>query len=161
MNNQLPRYHLIFHIIALCLISLTGFGKDMMTVKYERHEFRFEPESREAPLSSFVYDVPYFGACGIFPPEHIMNEILLTGGSQGGMSPGATWKPFKITKQDYKELLKTIKTLEPESLGDTARYKQIKFDVDHSFDKIRTWEPWVAAVCKKHRKTYHMKFRNQ
>lgn len=147
----------IFYLVAVFVVSPVGFGKDMITVSYERHEFHFEPESRKAPLSSFVYDVPYFGACGIFPPLHIMNEFLLMGGFQGGMGPGATWKPFKFSKQEYIELVNAIKVLEPKSLGKAARYTSVKYEFDNSFDHI---EDWVTDVCEKHKKSFHRKMGN-
>ena len=53
------------------------------TVQYLRHELFYEPEPREARFSVFVYDVPYLNACGIFPPLHILNMILRSGGGDG------------------------------------------------------------------------------
>lgn len=129
----------------------------MRRVKYERHEFRGEPEKREATLDVFVYDIPYFGACGIFPPFHIINQILTTGGSEGGMGPGATWEPFQISKSEYDVLAEKIRALNPQTLGDTARYTWPPFAFDHSFDRIENWEKWLFAVCEKHRDAYHKK----
>src|SRR5207244_4552780 len=48
----------------------------MRRIKYQRYEFHDpDPEDRKAPLYAFVYDVPYLGSCGIFPPRHILNWI--------------------------------------------------------------------------------------
>ncbi len=33
-------------------------------VCYVRHEFHGEPEEQVHSLLAFVYDIPYFGACG-------------------------------------------------------------------------------------------------
>jgi hypothetical protein len=83
----------------------------MRTIKFQRHEFHEEkPEDREAPLFVIVYDVPYFGACGIFPPFHITNQFFASGGSRVGMSPGATWEPFTITEAEYFELVSVMRT---------------------------------------------------
>lgn len=129
----------------------------MRKVTYQRHEFHGEPETREATLGVFVYDIPYFGACGIFPPFHIMKQMLKTGGSDGGMSPGATWEPFEISKSEYDALVETIRTLDPLTLGDDARYTWPRFEFDPSFDEIDSWEEWLFAVCEKHRDAYHLK----
>ncbi|HHH49429.1 MAG TPA: hypothetical protein ENK52_00440 [Saprospiraceae bacterium] len=127
----------------------------MRIIEYQRHEFHSDPEYRKSKMSIFVYDIPYFGACGIFPPFHIINEIFQTGGSQGGMSPGATWQPFQIEQDEYDELVQTIKTLDPETLGDNARYTWVKFEFDSSLYYITEWEKWRFAVCNKHRDSYH------
>lgn len=127
----------------------------MKTIDYERHEFHGDPEPRTALLSTFVYDIPYFGACGIFPPVHIANQIFQSGGSQGGMSPGATWRPFRLGRAEYDELVRTIAALDPGALGDDARYTRVAFQFDDSFDDIRDWGAWLKAVCKRHRDAFH------
>ena len=127
----------------------------MKTVDYERHEFHGEPERRTAELAVLVYDIPSFGACGIFPPLHIANEIFSSGGFQGGMSPGATWPPFELTSAEYQELVEIIQVLDPKRLGDQARYTSVKFELDSRFDHIQDWGSWLLAVCEKHRDSYH------
>jgi len=49
-------------------------------------------------------DIPYFDACGVFPPFHIVNQTFASGGGDGGMSPGATWKPLSITEDEHTVL---------------------------------------------------------
>jgi len=146
-------------IVALCILasSVVSYGAGMRVIEYERHELYGEPEKRSAELSAFVYDIPYFGACGIFPPFHIANEIFQSGGSEGGMSPGATWEPFQLTKDEYDKLVKAIRILNPKTLGDKARFKWVKFEFDSSFDHITRWDDWLFSVCEKHRNSYHRK----
>jgi len=144
-------------VIGICLLSTIAYGNGKKNIEYVRHEFNGEPENQRAELSTFVYDIPYFGACGIFPPYHIINEIFMTGGSQGGMSPGATWLPFEIEREEYDELVQAIKNTDPKTLGETARYSWVKFDFDSSFDHIPKWEKWIFSVCEKHRDSYHKK----
>jgi len=127
----------------------------MRRIKYRRYEFHDpDPEERKAPLFAFVYDVPYLGCCGIFPPRHILNWILEQGGSTGGMGPGATWEPFSVDQQEYDELWSILDTLDPQSLGETARYTIVKFKRDSTFDHITDWREWIHAVAEKHRDTY-------
>ncbi|MCP5305504.1 MAG: hypothetical protein H6953_08650 [Chromatiaceae bacterium] len=140
--------------ISIAVCCSVVIGADMMNIEYERHEFHGEPERRHAELSVLVYDIPYFGACGIFPPLHIANQIFRSGGSQGGMSPGATWRPFDVSQAEYEALLHTIERLDPGTLGEQARYTRVKFERDADFDQIPDWESWLMAVCEKHRDNY-------
>ncbi len=133
----------------------------MRAIMYERHEHTWpEAETCRAPLLTFVYDVPYFGACGVFPPFHVINEIFGSGGDQGGMGPGATWEPFEIGHDEYDELVKGVAVLDPRTLGPAARYVEMAFIFDHSFDTIETHLEWLAAVCAKHRDAYHARLRD-
>ncbi len=126
-------------------------------IEYFRHEFHNTPEKVRSPLEIFVYDIPYFGSCGIFPPLHITNIIFKSGGCEGGMSPGATWEPFVISNIEYSELVKKIKLLEPSTIEQQARYAWIKFDFDSSFDHHTKLTNWISAVSNKHRDNYHKK----
>jgi hypothetical protein len=71
-----------------------------------------------------------------------------------GMSPGATWKPFLLKKDEYHNLTQAIQSLNPKSLGDKARYTLVKYEFDSSFDHITNWEKWIFSVCEKHRDSY-------
>jgi hypothetical protein len=127
----------------------------MRIIDYKRHELHGNPVEKRAKISTFVYDIPYFGACGIFPPLHILNQIFETGGSEGGMSPGTTWDPFTITEEEYGRLVDIIARLDPKTLDDKARYTFIKFEFDADFDHLQDWDAWIRGVCKKHRDAYH------
>lgn len=135
----------------------------------------------ENSLLAFIYDVPYFGACGIIPPLHLLNQFLMRGGGTGGMSPGATWEPFSLTPEEYRDLVTAVRVVPPESLRDRARYAQVAFTVDPEFEgdpdtypvlgEAKTWErrippeykeynTWARAVCAKHRDAWHAKLRS-
>ncbi len=145
-----------FFILQDLLFELTLADWEFMkTIDYKRHELHGNPEEKRAKISTFVYDIPYFGACGIFPPLHILNQIFETGGFQGGMSPGTTWAPFTINEKEYGRLIDIITRLDPKTLDDKARYTFIKFDFDPAFDHLEDWEAWITAVCEKHRDAYH------
>lgn len=129
----------------------------------------------ENSLLAFVYDIPYFGACGVFPPFHLLNQLLLGGGSKGGMSPGATWEPFSISREEYHDLVEAVRTIPPEKLRDRARYAHLQFIFDPEFDgdpasypqypgikqhdslppEFKEYLEWMFAVCAKHRSRYH------
>lgn len=132
----------------------------MRRISYVRTEFRAENERIENTLLVFVYDIPYLGACGIFPPFHILNQIFLSGGGDGGMSPGAIWQPFEITKEEYDELKNAILSVAPRDLNNFTRYSNIQFEFDSEFDSIQGRLEWIAETCDKHRKSYHQKLKN-
>ncbi|HEX5242754.1 MAG TPA: hypothetical protein VFW23_05775, partial [Tepidisphaeraceae bacterium] len=99
-------------------------------VRYFRHEGMGRGErasSIENSLLTFVYDVPHIGACGVFPPFHLLNQLLLGGGGEAGMSPGTTWKPFSISAQEYQDLAEAVRTIHPEKLRKRARFAHIQF----------------------------------
>ena len=124
-------------------------------VAYRRHEFRQEPEAREAPLHAFLFDIPYFPACGIFPPRHLLNRFLATGGFDGGMSPGATWEPFEVGEPEYAALVPKILAPDRAELRRYARYHWAEVRLDPAFDGHTDYFAWLQAVCDVHRAAYH------
>lgn len=54
-------------------------------------------------LMSMPYLVPH-STYETLPKLSLLNEILLTGCYDCGMSGGCEWKPFQINEQDYKAL---------------------------------------------------------
>jgi hypothetical protein len=63
----------------------------------------------EKSLLALVYDIPYFPACGIFPPLHIINQFFSSGGGDSGMSPGASWKSFTLIQKEYGDLVAAVR----------------------------------------------------
>jgi hypothetical protein len=149
----------------------------LRTVRYVRWHgcgWGDRPEPAENSLLAFVYDIPYFGACGVFPPFRLLNQFLLTGGSSGGMSPGATWEPFELSPEEYRDLVAAVRAVPPESLRDRARYAWLPFKFDPEFEgdsasypvrgpakswhrfippERREYHEWASAVCEKHRES--------
>ena len=126
------------------------------TVRYTRHEFQALPEDREAPLIVFIFDIPYFGACGVFPPFHLLNWRLSTGGGDGGMSPGASWVPFQLSQAEYDALLRTALEPDVEMLKRLSRYSWQRWSLDPEFDQHTDYFEWSEAVCRKHRAAYQV-----
>lgn len=129
-------------------------------IQYFRHEFRYEPEAREAPLSAFLFDIPNLGACGVFPPLHLLNQRLRSGGGDGGMSPGASWEPFEITEAEYKAILNQVLNPDLKQLKHFSRYSWQRFILDPAFDGYQDYWQWFLAVCQKHRDSYHQYLRS-
>lgn len=131
-----------------------SISEKLRMIEYTRHEFHGEPQECKASLVNFVYDIPYFSACGIFPPFHIINQIFDSGGGQGGMGSGAIWKPFKIEKEEYDGLVKAIKDSDIKEIEKKSRYARVPMKFDSSYDHIADRIQWVSEVCKKYRDTY-------
>ena len=109
---------------------------ELRTVKYKRHEFRSKPVVREQNLLTFVYDIPYFGACGVFPPAHIINQIFKDGGGDGGMSPGTSWTPFTMDEEEYALPVSEVRATPVSVLEQKARFAYLQFTFDKTFDYI-------------------------
>jgi len=129
-------------------------------INYTRYEHTVavaggEDTVHTGSLLTFVYDLPYFGACGIFPPLHLANEIFSSGSAGGGMSPGTDWEPFTVAPDEYAELVEAIKSTPLSAIRPHARYAFLPFKFDHSFDGITKRRDWVRAVCNKHREEWH------
>jgi hypothetical protein len=134
-------------------------GPDIVSrqISYFRHEFRLSPSPRKNTMLAFLYDIPYFGACGIFPPFHLLNELLRSGGCDGGMGPGATWSPFELSQQEYNDIISSLPTVDIAAIRATSRFAHFRFEVDPSFDHITDYRSWMLAVCEKHRASWKMK----
>jgi hypothetical protein len=129
-------------------------------IKYRRHEFRARSKSCNGTLLEFVYDIPYFPPCGVLPPLHILNSFFMHGGGDGGMSPGASWKPFTITQDEYADLAKAVKETPLVEIKPRARYAWVVLEVDASFDHLTDLADWAHAICEKHRDQWHARLRS-
>ena len=130
-------------------------------ILYERDEFHHDPEEVVGNLLTFVYDIPYFGACGVFPPIHVINQIFASGSCGGGMGPGATWSPFMVDAKTYAELVAQVRATNPASLGDKSRFNDVQFREDQSFDAIQDLFGWMQAACEKHQDWYRSELKKR
>lgn len=157
------------NILFIFLIFVVGCSDNMEKIRfisandkidYIRHEPFFDPEPANGNLIQLVYDIPYFSACGVFPPFHVFNQIMSDGGGDGGMSPGASWKPFKLDKENYDILLNTVRETNPKTLAGKSRYYHIKFIEAPEFNHIDDRWIWLEQTCNKYREWYHEQNRN-
>ena len=101
---------------------------------------------------SFVYDVPYLSACGIFPPLHILNQCLLDGGGDAGMSPGVSWEPFQLNEEEYEGLWEALERIDPTQLE--ARFTSVKYKRDPELENETKFLSWTAKACAKHKEWF-------
>jgi len=78
-------------------------------------------------------------ACNQFPPLHILNEELKSGGSDQGMSGGCHWKPFQLDQEDYKEIANEMLT--------SPKYDM---EYDPSLEQQKNLKKWCGAVISHH-----------
>lgn len=126
-------------------------------ITYMRLELHHDPEERKGNLLWLVFDIPYFDACGIFPPFHIVNQIFLSGCCGGGMSPGTSCEPFSISEEEHAALVDAVFSTPRSEIAPHARYAWFPRQIDHSFDHIQDYVEWLTAVCEKHRDSFHQK----
>jgi hypothetical protein len=89
---------------------------------------------------------------GIIPPLHVLNAYLATGGTNGGMGPGTTWKPFTITADEYTDLIAYLRGLDIEAIRPQHPYLYAKtLQVDPSFDHCTTFAAWIHETSEKYR----------
>ena len=128
---------------------------NLRVVQYVRHEFHREDEDCEGTLLTLVYDIPYFSACGVFPPLAVVNEVFSSGGDVGGMSPGASWEPFRISEEEYTALVDAVKHTPVSEIKNSARYASQPMKCDDEFSHIEDRVAWMRAACEKHRDSWH------
>jgi hypothetical protein len=127
---------------------------EMRRVQYQHTFMHGDDEPREGSLLTFVYDIPYFPCCGVFPPFHLLNQQLSSGGSDGGMSPGAIWEPFTITLEEYAQLVEAIESTPLAVIKPHAHYALAKPVFDHELDGFQDYFTWLIAAGAKHGARY-------
>jgi hypothetical protein len=127
--------------------------RPLRTLEYERYEFHQRaPERRTGTLAEFVLDVPYLMFNGVVPPLRVMNAVLRTGGGDAGMSPGTGWKPFRLTKPEYDDLVRHLLAMDLKALRRRrrARYVPARIVVDEALWTCRTQFDWLRRVHEKY-----------
>ncbi|MCQ3932668.1 MAG: hypothetical protein DPW16_19640 [Chloroflexi bacterium] len=107
----------------------------------------------EEVLAEFILDVPYLLSthAGVIPPLHCLNEFLKTGGHNGGMGPGATWKPFQIDEVEYGELVDVLTKMNFESIREKHPYFRFNAAfVDEDLQDCKSHADWLGRVREKY-----------
>ncbi|MCU0491666.1 MAG: hypothetical protein MUD01_08765 [Chloroflexaceae bacterium] len=126
----------------------------MRIVKYKRHWSFLGPGVKtEEPLTTFLFDIPYFCmiSCGIIPPFHILREYLRSGGDNGGMGPGTSWRPFVLKEAEYEAAVAQL--LQTDAAPLCARHPYLsatRFFLDLELDSCSTYLEWSTEVYRKY-----------
>jgi hypothetical protein len=125
----------------------------MRVVKYKTHwSYAGKAVKREATLTDFVLDIPYLmNDTGVIPPFDVLNQVLVTGGDNGGMGPGASWKPFTLSRSEYIQLREEL--LKLDILEAKIQHPYISFSnviEDAELDEIIDYREWLKVSFQKH-----------
>ncbi len=125
----------------------------MRLLNYKTHWSYLGPAiKRKEPLVDFVLDIFYLMEdSGVVPPFHVLYEVLQTGGDNGGMSPGTSWRPIKIKQAEYQELVQALLDLDIAEAKKKHRYIRFqKVIVDEELHQKPTYQEWRRAVTSKY-----------
>lgn len=99
---------------------------------------------RRGPIYKILLDYPWsfqrsdfdgLGGPEIIPSYEVINELFMSGGNSGGMSPGATWRPFSIKKEEYVEIVDTLMNLDTSAVKEKHPYCPNKFMIDKELNE--------------------------
>lgn len=125
----------------------------MRAVKYKTHWSYLGPGiPRENTLAEFLLDIPYLMETrGVIPPFAVLKKILSSGGNNGGMGPGTSWRPFQLKPEEYPELVEALLAINPEEARKNhpyVRFKRVIFDDELSDCEDET--EWSRRVAEKY-----------
>jgi hypothetical protein len=127
----------------------------MRMVTYKTHWAYMGPAGqRREPLFDFVLDIPYLmDGSGVIPPFHVFDEVIRRGGDNGGMSPGTSWRPFKLKETEYPELVEALLALDVAEAK--KKHPYLTFErviVDETLHQHPTYIDWLNAAAAKYPK---------
>ena len=96
----------------------------------------YEPEV-EGTLVDLIQDLPYLLVWNVIPPLGVINEILISGIYDKGMSGGCEWTPFKITQSEYESLVDEL-----------LKLPNKKLYVDNQYSYLNNSKEWFCVVYK-------------
>ena len=122
-------------------------------IKYKKHWSYLGPATKaEGSLAEFVLDVLYLMENGIIPPVHVLNEVLRSGGNNGGMGPGTTWRKFEIDDAEYEELVSALLSFDVSKAKKKHPYLYANHIVrDEELENCVDYLSWLRAVSEKHK----------
>jgi hypothetical protein len=126
----------------------------MRTVKYRTSwSYLGSSTKRTQPLIDFVLDILYLMEnTGVVPPLVVLNTVLRSGGTGGGMGPGTTWKPFEISESEYAELVNALRILDVVQARQQHPY--VRFEqviIDPELDLCTDYLDWLQRSHKQYR----------
>lgn len=118
-------------------------------IEYVQHDDRAPSRHAEAPVWAFLFDIGYLGGCGVFPPLHLLNQVLLTGGKHPGVT-GTSWEPFELSRDEYTAILPSILSPDTVALQKYSRFPWQRFGLDGELDGCTDYIDWQRKACAKH-----------
>ena len=124
----------------------------MRNVKYKKSwAYASRGVKAEGTLVDLVLDALYLMNHGVIPPFHVLNEALKSGGHEGGMGPGTTWKGFEISREEYDELMSALLTLNVEEARKVHPYLySSQIIVDEELNECADYLTWLKKMSDKY-----------
>jgi hypothetical protein len=119
----------------------------MRVIRYKTHGALGRDSWKHGSLTELLFDIPHLAhplrVFKVIPPFHILNEILISGISEAGMSGGCQWSPFQISEKEYDELVEDLLALPEAGLS-----------VNVELQNSRNLKEWNRRVLGKYNKNY-------
>jgi len=125
----------------------------MRTIRYKTSWSYLGPGSkRQEKLADFILDVLYLmEGSGVIPPLHVLNEVLQNGRSGGGMGPGTSWRPFRLSQEEYAELVSALLDLDVAEAKKVHPYVRFnKIVLDNDLEQAENYIKWLQVVTLKY-----------
>ena len=90
---------------------------------------------RTGTVSDLLLSIPYLLSSQLIPPLRVVNDLLMKGICDAGMSGGCTWDPFQITESDWNDL--------KEELAAPSSGNREFVEPPTWVDTIDDWNSWV------------------
>jgi hypothetical protein len=87
-------------------------------------------------LIDLLEAIPYLLSHNTVPPFHVINNLLLSGEEDCGMSGGAMWEPFSLSREQYENLSNFL--IENRGLSR-----------DDTLEQMTDYNEWVIAILRK------------
>jgi len=131
----------------------------MKVVEYNRHWSLNGSEKIKKEIDFLLIDYPYSFPYAdnnkdirLIPPLNYINDLLLSGGDNGGMSPGTTWKGFKLSIEEYENLVKKLLSNDFNKLKGSHPYAPNKLILDKELnEKYPDKEKWEKYQILKYK----------
>ena len=133
----------------------------MRTVSYRTYWGLGGGTRKKGFLYELLIDTPYtfrrynfkdLDDRALIPSFEVIKESLEEGGGDGGMSPGATWKPITITKEEYDEIVEVLMQLNTKEAKEKHPYCPGRFILDEDLNqKSKTSKDWTRNWQLKYR----------
>jgi hypothetical protein len=119
----------------------------MRVIRYKTHGAVGWDSWKHGSLTELLFDIPHLWlplrVFKVIPPFHVLNEILISGISEAGMSGGCRWQPFQISEEEYAELVEDLITLPGADLS-----------IDSELQGSKNLEEWKHRRLGKYRKEH-------
>ena len=124
----------------------------MRIIRYKQTEWLMPWKWRKKkPLHLFILAMPYTICRWVVPSREALNQVLARGAAGGGMGTGWIWEPFKLTMEEYEEVLTAWKKTDIRKALKIKkhRYLNLDFVFDPEIMAIPEHSDYIKRSCEK------------